>query len=157
MKKRRYEKLFLDELSLAPVPSFVCKKIGLSRNTVYRWRIEDPDFAAKMDKAMRMGTRSINDICELGIIKKAQEGDFKSMKYWLDNNKANYARPRPDDFWRKMSPPNKIGGFRVIVVNASDEIAKLDELKALEAKYGKKDKPKRPDDYSDLTPRNNND
>jgi hypothetical protein len=138
MKKRRYEKLFLDELSLAPVPSFVCKKIGLSRNTVYRWRMEDPDFAAKMDKAMRMGTRSINDICELGLIKKVQEGDLRAIKYWLDNNKKNYARPRPINFWNNASPERKISGFRVHIIESKEDLERYNEIIEFKKKYGDK-------------------
>jgi hypothetical protein len=144
MKKRRYERQFLEALGRMPIISSACKEVGISRNTVYRWKDEDPEFAVKLDKAIKMGIKSVNDVCEWGIVKKAQEGDFKAIKYWLDNNKKNYARPRPINFWNTAPPEQKIGGFRIHIVESKEDAEKYNKIIEFEKKYG--DKAEREDD-----------
>ncbi len=117
MKKPRLAKKFLEELALVPIVSSVCSKVGLARNTVYRWREEDLEFKQAMDKAMAMGIDYSTDIAESGLIKAARDGKPWAIKYFLDNNKKNYVRPRPKSFWEKYAPnENKIEKITIEIV-----------------------------------------
>lgn len=93
MKKDK-EGIFLEELGKTPIVSVVCQRVGLSRQTVYRWCAEDRDFKRKFDEAVGRGRDSINDLAESKLIALINEGSPRSIEYWLKNNKTNYSVPK---------------------------------------------------------------
>jgi hypothetical protein len=108
MKKYRKSKKFLAELKAVPIVSLACEKTGISRNSVYEWRKNDNDFKKGMDEALEKGTYSINDLAESKLINAIQKGERWAIMFWLNNNKKNYARPRPKDFWEKFADDKRI-------------------------------------------------
>ncbi len=116
MKKSKLSNRFLEELALVPIVSSVCAKVGLARNTIYRWREEDLEFKKEMDKALAMGIDSGNDIAESRLIKAVQEGKPWAIRYWLDNNKKNYVRPRPKMFWENYAGSERVEKITVEIV-----------------------------------------
>lgn len=108
MKKHYKENKFLEQLERVPNVSLACEKVGLARNTIYRWRGEDPAFAARMDTALVAGTESVNDLAESKLISHINNGNLRAIQYWLDNNKKNYIKPRPKVEERPFSPVTKI-------------------------------------------------
>ena len=58
MKKHKKAKEFLEEYCEVPFVNYACKRVGISRNTIYKWRNEDPEFRSEMDKAEKLGTES---------------------------------------------------------------------------------------------------
>jgi hypothetical protein len=36
-----------------------CRRVGIGRMTVYRWRDDDPSFAEGWDKAVKLGTAAL--------------------------------------------------------------------------------------------------
>ena len=144
MKKPRYAKKLLEELHIFPNKSLACKKLGLSRNTVYRWCKEDCLFKDMIEEAMEIGRESINDLAESTVVQHIKGGDLKAAKYWLDNNKKNYIKPRPDvpgeDFY-----PDKI---EVEIIKDRDQLEKSRKIDAFEKKYGPIDIKKSDSDQS---------
>jgi transposase-like protein len=61
MKKTKLAKQFLSELENNPNVAIACKRVGLSRQTVYRWRQTDTEFNKAVDEAMTLGTESISE------------------------------------------------------------------------------------------------
>jgi len=108
MKKKYKEDKFLEQLERVPNVSLACEKVGLSRNTVYRWCIEDTDFKARMDTALDSGVHSVNDLAESKLISHINNGNLRAIQYWLDNNKKNYIRPRDKNMWQPLIPVTKI-------------------------------------------------
>ncbi len=108
MKKKYKEDKFLEQLEELPNISLACQKVGLSRNTVYRWCSEDPDFKARMDTALESGVYSINDLAESKLISHIKGGNMRAIQYWLDNNKKNYIKPRDKNMWQPFVPVTKI-------------------------------------------------
>lgn len=108
MKKYRKEQALLDQLKTIPNVSLACEKVGLSRNTVYRWCNEDPDFKARLDDALENGIQSVNDLAESKLITNINSGNMRAIQYWLDNNKKTYIRPRPKNFWDVLDTPGQI-------------------------------------------------
>jgi hypothetical protein len=90
MKKNKFEKEFLDELSRVPIVQFACEKTGLSRQTIYRWRKEDKDFSKKMDQAIEDGVAFVNDMSESQLLTMIKEGKFPAVRLWLTNNHTRY-------------------------------------------------------------------
>ena len=42
MKKDKVKDAFLEQLRKVPIIQVACEKVGISRNSVYRWKNEDP-------------------------------------------------------------------------------------------------------------------
>jgi len=90
MKKSKYEKQFLEELEKVPIVQVACEKVGLSRNTVYRWRKEDVGFAKKMDKALEDGVAFVNDMSESQLLTMIKEKNWPAISFWLKHRNENY-------------------------------------------------------------------
>jgi hypothetical protein len=105
MKKHYKENKFIEQLERIPNVSLACEKVGLARNTIYRWRNEDEAFAKRMDEAIGSGTESISDLAESKLINHINNGNMRAIQYWLDNNKKNYIKPRDKRFWDTEVPP----------------------------------------------------
>ena len=95
MKRYKKEVAFLEEIQRVPNISSACQKVGLSRNTIYRWCSEDPKFKSRLDQAMAIGADSVSDLAESKLIGLINLSDFRAIAYWLDNNKKVYIKPRP--------------------------------------------------------------
>jgi hypothetical protein len=92
MKKHRKSKLFLEELRNTPVVSAVCKQIGISRNTIYQWIKDDPEFKKKYEESMIQGTENVNDLAVSQTINKVKQGDTGMIKYWLSHNDDRFMK-----------------------------------------------------------------
>lgn len=131
MKKHKKEIPFLQQLELIPNVSLACEKVGVARNTVYRWCKEDSDFKARMDRALASGVESINDLAESKLVSHINNSNLKAIQYWLDNHKKNYMRPRPKNFWETIQQDNRVTGIRIIRADP-DKIRKEREKKKKE-------------------------
>lgn len=95
MKKPRKIQPLLDELRKIPNVSLACERVGISRNTFYRWMQEDAALKKEIDEAHELGIDSINDLAESKLVQHINNGSIQAIKYWLGNNKNNYRLPRP--------------------------------------------------------------
>ncbi len=92
MKKHRKSKLFLEELRNTPVVSAVCKQLNLSRQTIFRWLKEDPDFKKQYEECMTQGINNVNDLATSQTINKIKQGDSGMIKYWLSHNDDRFMK-----------------------------------------------------------------
>jgi len=98
MKKIRKKKEFLEEIRKTPIVAAVCSKIGISRQSVYRWLDEDFEFRALYKEALSQGVNNINDLAESKLIGAIDRSEPWAIKYWLESNNQKYLRPRlPSD------------------------------------------------------------
>lgn len=107
MKKHRKEGPFLEQIKTVPNITLACEKVGLSRNTIYRWCKEDPEFKERLNEASETGIESINDLAESKLITHIKNGSMQAIKYWLDNNKVDYIKPRNKGYWENFKDPVK--------------------------------------------------
>lgn len=94
MKKQQISKKVIDELSELPNVSLICKKLDISRQTFYRWKKEDPDFADEIENSLNCGIESISDLAESKLIENIKGGKQRAIEFWLGNNKKAYIKPR---------------------------------------------------------------
>lgn len=94
LRQIKRKKRFLKELAEVPIISAVCKKVSLSRQTYYRWREEDTDFASEADRHLLWGQESVNDLAQSKLIQNISSGNMQAIKYWLSHNHGNYLKPR---------------------------------------------------------------
>ena len=90
MKKNKKSKEFLEELKRVPIVTVATERCGLSRQSVYRWRIEDSGFAEEMDKALKEGEDLINDLSEAAVITLIKEHNWPALKFWLSKRSPKF-------------------------------------------------------------------
>lgn len=83
MKKDRTKDLFLEQLRKIPIVQVSCEKVGIARNTVYRWRKESAEFAKAMDEALAEGEAIINDMGESQLMTLMKEKNWNAISFWL--------------------------------------------------------------------------
>jgi hypothetical protein len=102
MKNHDDKEKFLQELVEIPLISVVCRRVGICKATIYRWKEKDKRFAKKLEKALKQGRSSVNDLAEGHIISLIKKGDFRASKLWLENNHKEYVKPRPRGFFEPI-------------------------------------------------------
>jgi transposase len=83
MKKAKVRKAFLDELKRVPIVQVACEKVGVSRNSVYRWKAEDAEFAKAMEDALGEGEALVNDMTESQLLSLIREKNWHAISFWL--------------------------------------------------------------------------
>ncbi|GEM_PF-2533394 len=86
---------FLQILSETPFIHYACKKVVISRATIYRWMKGNPDFAKAVRKALQDGRNQLVELAELTLVKKIREGDRQATEFFLIYNTKRYAKKRP--------------------------------------------------------------
>lgn len=92
MKKDRVQDDFLEELRRVPVVQIACKKCDISRNSVYRWRKEDKEFAKLMDEAIQEGEDVMSDLGESQLLTLMKEKNFPAIKFWLSHRNPKFKK-----------------------------------------------------------------
>ena len=90
MKKDRVKKAFLEQLRKIPIIAVSCEKIGVSRNSVYKWRNKDPSFKEEMDTALLEGEALINDMSESQLLSLIQEKNWSAISFWLRHRNPKF-------------------------------------------------------------------
>tara|TARA_Y100001958_G_C21160541_1_gene494510 strand:- start:827 stop:1192 length:366 start_codon:yes stop_codon:yes gene_type:complete len=67
-----------------------CKKVGVSRQTFYRWRTEDADFYRDSESALLEGEENMNDFVESQLMVKIKDRDGPSIRYYLNKRHEKY-------------------------------------------------------------------
>ena len=92
--KKRIEKdreILLEQLKKTPIVQLACEKTGISRATYYRWRKEDPEFAALADIAIEEGSLLINDMAESQLLSAIKDKNMTAIIFWLKHHHRAYA------------------------------------------------------------------
>lgn len=85
-------------LSENPFISAACRKVGISRQTFYRWMRSDPEFKRKVELATIDGRIQMEEIAEAVITNAMKKGDQSAARYYLGHNSMRYAPKSPVDF-----------------------------------------------------------
>lgn len=83
MKKNKVKDAFLDHLRKVPIVQIACEKVGVSRNSVYRWKNEDAEFRKAMETALEEGEELINDMSESQLISMIRDKNWNAISFWL--------------------------------------------------------------------------
>ncbi len=104
MKGQRIQKRFLETLSEVANVSYACKKHGISRQTYYRWRAREEYFAILADAAFLSGEEAVNDMAEMGALKKVEQGDWRAIQYWLSRRHPKFKQPPWRGYGNQQEP-----------------------------------------------------
>jgi hypothetical protein len=100
MKKNKLQNQFLDELAKVPIIQVASEKSGLSRQSIYRWKREDQNFAKKMEEAMEAGIAFVNDMSESQLLQMIKEKNWSAISFWLKHRHAHEPAEGPRRPWR---------------------------------------------------------
>lgn len=124
------EKMLESLKECSGIVTFACEKVGLSRQTFYRWCRDDPEFKERVDAINELQI----DVAEASILKKIQKGDTTAIIFYLKTKGKN----RGYSERREISIP---GGVDMNIKNDFD-VSKLsdEERKVLLSIAEKQDK-----------------
>ncbi|HMS23658.1 MAG TPA: phBC6A51 family helix-turn-helix protein [Candidatus Saccharibacteria bacterium] len=95
--QEKTKKEMIERLQKTPIVEVVCKQIGMSRATYYRWRKDDEDFATACDEAIVESAGRINDMAESQLIAAIKDQNMTAIIFWLKHHHPAYeARIRVD-------------------------------------------------------------
>lgn len=80
----------IDEIRNELTIKGVCKKLGLSRQTIYRWLEEDKNFAEQLKQSRKDAINEMNDECENKVVQKIRNDDSGMIKFWLRYHHDDY-------------------------------------------------------------------
>lgn len=92
-RSREDKERFLETLRETPMITIAAKRLGIARATLYRW-MQSPAFKEKVEEALTEGRMKMSDLGEAMLVKKAQEGDMRAIKFLLSHNNDRYIAVR---------------------------------------------------------------
>ena len=90
MKTNQKQEL-IKELKTTPIIQVCCSKVNISRDTYYRWRKSDPEFAQAADAALQEGSLLVNDMAESQLMSAIKDKNMTAIIFWLKHHHQSYA------------------------------------------------------------------
>lgn len=90
MKKNKVKDNFLAELRKIPIVQVACERVGVSRNSVYRWKNTDEAFSEEMEKAIAEGEALVNDLTENQLLTLIKEKEWSAISFWLRHRNPKF-------------------------------------------------------------------
>lgn len=110
------EKLLDSLKECSGIVTFACEKVGLSRQTFYRWYREDAEFKERADAINELQI----DIAEASLLKKIQKGDTTAIIFYLKTK----GKSRGYTERKEIVAPDGVG---VQVTSKDFDVSKLSE------------------------------
>ncbi len=88
------KKHFLEMLEKVPVINVACKRSGISRATLYRWKDQDEGFALIVSNKLAEGVLSINDLAKSKLIELISQGNLSASIFWLKTHDSEFVEKR---------------------------------------------------------------
>jgi len=80
----------LDQLKRIPIVEAACQKAGISRQTFYRWKFEDAEFAKEIEKAIEDGRMLVSDLSESQVLSLIRDKNWPAISFWLKHHHPSY-------------------------------------------------------------------
>lgn len=90
MKKNKIRDSFLEQLKKVPIIQVACEKVGISRNSIYRWKNEDEKFKQAMEEALAEGEALVNDMSESQLLSLIREKNWPAISFWLRHRNPKF-------------------------------------------------------------------
>ena len=133
-KTKEITNKLIEELERTPLVQIACDKVGISRNTFYRWIKDDEKLFAKVNEAISLGTGLVNDVAVSNVLTGIKNKDSMYTKYWLDRKHPDFRRP----FIYKLESGDFLQYQRTL--NEKEQALRVEQeaKEASEKLYGKK-------------------
>lgn len=131
-KTKKLINKLLEELERTPLVQTACEKLGISRNTFYRWMKEDEKFLEKVTNALSLGNGLVNDVAVSNILAGIKAKDFKSTVYWLNRKHPDFKQP-----YRERIDADDILEYSRILRDGARRLRTEEEIKASAGRWTK--------------------
>lgn len=91
-KTEIFKEKIVEQLTTSPFIETACRKLNLSRASVYRWMKEDYEFKKNVDEAITISNGAINDLAKGKLVEAIQNNDSGMIKYHLSKRHEEYMR-----------------------------------------------------------------
>lgn len=91
IKQNKIQAELIKQLKKTPVIEIAVQKVGIGRNSFYRWRRESKKFALASDKALEEGCAFINDLAVSQLINAMKDNNLTAVFYWLNHKHKDFA------------------------------------------------------------------
>lgn len=91
LNQTKMKQKFLLELEKTPIIEAACRKSGLPRATLYRWRNADSKFDQDIEEVLAINRGRYNDLGESQLVSLMKAGNVSAIMFWLRNNHPAYA------------------------------------------------------------------
>jgi hypothetical protein len=91
-KKEILKEKIVEQLTVSPFIETACRKLNISRATVYRWMKEDFEFKENINEAITISNGSINDLAKGKLLEAIQNNDSGMIKYHLSRRHEEYIK-----------------------------------------------------------------
>lgn len=91
-KTEIFKEKIVEQLTISPFIETACRKLNLSRASVYRWMKEDYEFKKNVDEAITISNGSINDLAKGKLVEAIQNNDSGMIKYHLSKRHEEYMK-----------------------------------------------------------------
>ena len=89
-KNKQLKNKLLDQLKRVPIVEAACQKAGISRQTFYRWKFEDSEFAKEVEKAIDDGRMLVSDLSESQVLSLIRDKNWQAISFWLKHHHPSY-------------------------------------------------------------------
>ena len=89
-KNEQSKNKLLEQLRRIPIVEAACQKAGISRQTFYRWKFEDAEFAKEVEKAIADGQMLVSDLSESQVIAMIRDKNWQAISFWLKHHHPSY-------------------------------------------------------------------
>ena len=96
--------------------SETCRQLKVSRNKFYKWLKLDDDFRERYETLKEVYI----DLAESQLIKLVQKGDFKAIRYLLDNLGKKRGYNQPQEVKHEISGNGSID-IKIVKVESDDK------------------------------------
>lgn len=124
MKKNKVKDAFLGELRKVPIVAVACEKVGISRNSAYKWRNTDEEFRKEMEEALAEGEALVNDLSESQLLTLIREKNWPAISFWLRHRNPKF-RDRVEVNAHINQSPEKLTPEQESVVREALRLAAL--------------------------------
>ncbi len=88
--KTNLKKELLEQLKTIPIVELACSKVGISRQTYYRWLKSSKDFSLQVEESKKQGVSYVNDMTETELLNLIQDKNFQAVAFWLKHRHPEY-------------------------------------------------------------------
>lgn len=125
-RQTKLKEALINTLKEMPIIEVAVKRIGIGRDTYYRWKAQDQEFFKRSQEAMMQGIEFINDLSESQIITLIKDKKMSSIKFWLKHNHPKY-RERIE-ITTNTQPQEELNPEQALIVKEALRLSSMPEL-----------------------------
>lgn len=89
-RQAKFKETLINTLKEMPIIEVAVKRVGISRDSYYRWKRDDKEFLRQSEDAISQGIEFINDMSESQLVTLIKEKKMPAIALWLKHNNPRY-------------------------------------------------------------------